>query len=69
MAAIRLKNGEVETVFDRPDLLNAIETHMGYDAMRLVEDYLDELDGTIADLESEMEALKAELEKLKKDDV
>ncbi len=67
MATIKLKNGDVETVFDRPDLLDAIETHMGYDTMRLVEEYLDELDGTISDLESEIEALKAELEEMKDD--
>ena len=67
MATIKLKNGDVETVFDWPDLLDAIETHMGYDAMRLVEEYLDELDATISELEAEIEALKAELEETKDD--
>lgn len=67
MATIKLKNGDVETVFDRPDLLDAIEMHMGYDAKRLFEEYLDELDATISELEADNEALKAELEEMKDD--
>ena len=69
MSTIKLKNGEVESVFDRPDLLNAIEAHMGYDAMRLVEEYLDDLDGIIFDLKHENDLLKEEIEGLKNNDV
>lgn len=69
MSTIKLKNGEVESVFDRPDLLNAIEAHMGYDAMRLVEEYLDDLDGIIFDLKHENELLKEEIEGLRDNDV
>lgn len=67
MSTIKLKNGEVESVFDRPDLLKSIETHMGYEAMRLVEEYFDDLDGTIAELDEEIDTLKTELEELRKD--
>lgn len=69
MSTIKLKNGEVESVFDRPDLLNAIEAHMGYDAMRLVEEYLDDLDEIIFDLKHENDLLKEEIEGLKNNDV
>ncbi len=69
MSTIKLKNGEVESVFDRPDLLNAIEAHMGYDAMRLVEEYLDDLDGIIFDLKHENDLLKEEIEGLRDNDV
>lgn len=69
MSTIKLKNGEVESVFDRPDLLNAIEAHMGYDAMRLVEEYLDDLDGIIFDLKHENDQLKEEIEGLRDNDV
>ncbi len=67
MSTIKLNDGSIETIFDRIDLLDAVKTHMGYDAMRLLEDYLERQDETIADLMSENEALKAELEELKED--
>ena len=54
MSTIKLKNGEVESVFDRIDLLNVIESHMGYEAMRLVDRYFEELDETICDLEEQL---------------
>jgi hypothetical protein len=69
MSTIKLKKGEVESVFDRPDLLNAIESHMGYDAMRIVEEYLDDLDGIIFDLKHENDLLKEEIEGLRDNDV
>ncbi len=67
MIVIKMNDGSTEMVFDRLDLLEAVKKHMGYEVMRLLQDYMDKQDETIADLMSENEALKAELEELKED--
>lgn len=69
MSVIKLNDGSTETIFDRWDLLNAVETHMGREAMRLLEDYLDQYEETIDGLEAELNEMKTEMEKLKEQHV
>ncbi len=67
MSLIKMIDGSTEMIFDRLDLLNAMKTHMGYEAMRLLEDYLDRYEERISELEKENEDLKKEVEELKED--
>ena len=57
---IRLADGSVQTVFDLRDMMELIDTHMGDDARRWLEDHLSESDDQeyIADLEDELKRLK-----------
>lgn len=58
---IALPNGKTEVIFDERDFLNLLEEHMGYDARRWLEEYMepgsDDAD-YIAYLEKELEAQK-----------
>ena len=57
---IRLADGSVQTVFDLRDMMELIDTHMGDEARRWLEDHLFESDDQeyIADLEDEIKRLK-----------
>ena len=57
---IRLADGSVQTVFDMRDMMELIDTHLGDDAHRWLEDHLSESDDQeyIADLEDEIKRLQ-----------
>ena len=58
---IQLKAGSVETVFDLPDVLSLIDTHMGDEVRRWLEDWLDDQEDDadyIEDLEKDLQAEK-----------
>ena len=44
MIVIKMNDGSTEMVFDRLDLLEAVKKHMGYEVMRLLQDYMDKQD-------------------------
>ena len=57
---IRLADGSVQTVFDLRDMMELIDTHMGDEARRWLENHLSESDDQeyIAELEDELKRLK-----------
>ena len=57
---IRLADGSIHTVFDLRDMMELVDTHLGDDARRWLEDHLSESDDQeyIADLEDEIKRLK-----------
>ena len=57
---IRLADGSVQTVFDMRDMMELIDTHLGDDVRRWLEDHLSESDDQeyIADLEDKLQRLK-----------
>ena len=58
---IQLKDGGIETVFDLSDVLFLIDTHMGDEVRRWLEDWLSEKDDDadyIDDLEKDLQAAK-----------
>ena len=57
---IRLADGSVQTVFDMRYMMELIDTHLGDDARRWLEDHLSESDDQqyIAHLEDELQRLK-----------
>ena len=58
---IQLKDGSIETVFDLSDVLFLIDTHMGDEVRRWLEDWLSEQEDDadyIDDLEKDLQAAK-----------
>ena len=58
---IRLADGSIHTVFDLRGMMELIDTHLGFEARRWLEDYLADADDPeeyIADLEAEIKSQK-----------
>lgn len=69
MSVVKLKDGSTETVYTLKDVLEVIETHMGYDFMRIVDDCFDQYDEIIEDLERQIEELQEQQEEPDERDV
>ena len=57
-----LSDGSVHTVFDIKDMMELIDTHLGYEARRWLEEYLTEdndLGDYVSDLEKEVEGVRS----------
>ena len=59
---LELSDGSIHTVFDIRDVMELIDTHVGSEARRWLEEYLTEDDGLgeyVSDLEKEVEGVRA----------
>ena len=59
---LQLSDGSIHTVNDIKDMLELIDTHLGYEACRWLEEYLtedDDLGDYASDLEKEVEGVRA----------
>ena len=59
---LQLSDGSNHTVFDIRDMMELIDSHLGYEARRWLEEYLtedDDLGDYVSDLEKEVEGVRA----------
>ena len=58
---LQLSDGSIHTVFDIKDMMELIDTHLGYEARRWLEEYLtedDDLGDYVSDLEAEVKGIR-----------
>ena len=59
---LQLSDGSIHTVFDIKDMMELIDTHLGYEARRWLEEYQTEdndLGDYVSDLEKEVEGVRS----------